>query len=204
MPPSPWGRESLAGSSPVSATIAASREAERSAARSIAARAFVWRALDPVERAVDERKARRGREVVCGSRQACRRERRVRGQGAQSLSQFVDRMRLGGPGRRGFGKRGVGARRVVHACAGRRRRTESLDRAERIGWVGGRGSPPGSPSAGRPPRVSASAATTAPRCSSRACRDMTSLSLTLKEFRSSICRLAASSSRARASARRSS
>ena len=39
----------------------------------------------------------------------------------------------------GAGKWGIGARGVVHACAGRRRWTESLDRAERVGRVWGSG-----------------------------------------------------------------
>ena len=147
-----WGRESFAGSSPVSATIAASREAERSAARSMAARAFVWLALDPVERAVDERKARRGVEILCGSRHTRRRERRVRGQGAQILPRLVDRVRLDGPRlRSGLGKRGVGARGVVDARAGRCRRTESLDCAERVGRVWGCGLAPGGQRGCAPP-----------------------------------------------------
>ena len=37
-----------------------------------------------------------------------------------------------------FGKRGIGARGVVYVRAGRRRRTEDLDRSERIGGVWGR------------------------------------------------------------------
>ena len=51
-------------------------------------------------------------------------------------------MRLDGPGRRrGIGKRGVGAHFAVGACAGRRSgRSESLDCAQRIGRVRGRGS----------------------------------------------------------------
>ena len=102
-------------------------------------------ALYPVERAIEERKARRGIEIVCRSSNARRRERRVRGQGAQGLAQFIDRMRLDGPrlGARA-GKRRVGARGVLHACAGRCRRTESLDCAERVGTVWGRGLAPSS------------------------------------------------------------
>ena len=99
--------------------------------------------LYPVERGIHERQPRRRVKTVRRTCNACRRERRVGGQGAQGFAGFVDRMRLDGPrlGARA-GKRRVGARGVVHACAGRRRRTESLDRAQRVGRVGGRGLPP--------------------------------------------------------------
>ena len=102
-------------------------------------------ALYPVERGIQERKARRGIEIVCRFSNARRRERRVRGHGAQGLAQFIDRMRLDGPrlGARA-GKRRVGARGVLHACAGSCRRTESLDCAERVGTVWGRGLAPSS------------------------------------------------------------
>ncbi len=96
-------------------------------------------ALDSVERAIDERKARRGVEVLWGSHHACRRKRRVRGQGARILTRFVDRVGLGGPRLdAGLGKRGIGARGVFHVCAGRCRWTENPDRAESVGRVWGR------------------------------------------------------------------
>jgi hypothetical protein len=94
-------------------------------------------ALYPVERAIDECKARRGVEIVCGSRHTCRRKGRVRGQGAQGLPRFIDRMRLDGP-RLDAGRR-VGAHRAIGACPSRRRRAESADRADRVGRVWGRG-----------------------------------------------------------------
>ena len=97
-------------------------------------------ALYPVERPIDERKARRGVEIVCGSRHTRRREGRVRGQGAQGLPRFIDRMRLDGPRLdAGLGKRRVGAHRAIGACPSRRRRAESADRADRVGRVWGRG-----------------------------------------------------------------
>jgi hypothetical protein len=77
-------------------------------------------ALDPVERVIDERNARRRVEIVSAG-DACSRERRVRGPGAQSLARLIDRVRLDGPRLCAApGKRGVGARVVVHACARRR------------------------------------------------------------------------------------
>jgi hypothetical protein len=100
-------------------------------------------ALYPVKRGIQERKARRGIEIVRGRRHTRRRERRVRGQGAQGLARFVDRMRLDGPRLGAWArKRREGARGVVHACAGRRRRAESLDRAQRVGRVWGCGLAP--------------------------------------------------------------
>ena len=100
-------------------------------------------ALDLVQRAADERKARRWVEIVCRSRHTRCRERRVRGQRAQGVPGLVDRVRLDGPRLEvGLRKRGVSARGVVHACAGGRRRSESLDGAESVGRARGRGLAP--------------------------------------------------------------
>ena len=193
-PPSACGGVSFAGSRPIRATIAASREAVRAAERSMAARAFIWplsmRSSEPSRSA--RRVAGSGLSVAAGELDDAAGASPVSAPkvspGSSTGCGLAARGSAPGPGGE---HRRAPSRRLLRLGAAARE--PGLRRAHRPRTPAPAG--PGARTGCAASDSAASAATIAPRFSSRACRDASSLSLPANDLRSSACWPATASSR---------